>query len=254
LISLEGVLESRVIPYLDNMAGLEALEASRPEFFELRDLRLNRPMPNHVLHESAHAVAYDALIGERDVREALRDPAHLAHLIAGEAFAMTAEYLAACAVTGKTHAWLFSVNSYRHRVPGRKAVGELIEQFGPEPVTWAIFAAFLYNNFFTEKVSRRQLDAILGLYAMTAPIARDSASKNRLRAALGSLMQMDPEFRTDTSRLFLSTLGYGRGIRDLLDFDPIDAIGRDPNLQAGLLRLVAVVTGDAPERRLDIAI
>lgn len=245
LVSLEAIFETRQIPYRDNLRGLESLEASRPEFFELRDLRLNRPMPNYVLHESAHAVAFSALIDDEDVREALRDPRNLVPLIIGEAFAMTVEYLAACCVSGKVHEWVFSINSYRHRVPGRKAILELSEAFGPEAIAWAILASFTYNNFFVDKLSERRLDAILSAYNMAAPLHGDRAAKKRLRAALGSLMQMDSGFRYDTSRLFLCSLGYGRDVRAVLGFDPLEAIVRESTLQAAVLRLVAIVCRDA---------
>jgi len=50
---------------------------------------------------------------------ALSEPANLVRVQLGEAFAMTSEYFAACAVSGTLHDWFFSINSYRHRTPAR---------------------------------------------------------------------------------------------------------------------------------------
>src|SRR5688572_31671475 len=72
----------------------------------------------------------------------------------GESFAMAAEYFAACAVSGAVHAWFFSISSYRRRTQKKKAIGELIERFGFEPVCRAVLLAFLYNNFLVDRLDR----------------------------------------------------------------------------------------------------
>src|SRR6187401_1721996 len=108
LVGLDTVLESRSIPYRDNVTALERLEAARPGFFTLADLDVNRPVPNYVLHEAAHAVAYhESFDRSRSVAETFAEPDNLLLVLMGEAFAMTAEYLAACSVTGPLQRWFF---------------------------------------------------------------------------------------------------------------------------------------------------
>jgi len=127
LVALDALLKTRKVPYRANYAALAAFERARPGFFTLADLHKNRPLPNYILHESAHVIAFHELFGRpRDVHAALSDPRKPLYIVLGEAFAMTAEYFAACAVSGPTHAWFFSINSYRHRTPAKRAVGELV--------------------------------------------------------------------------------------------------------------------------------
>jgi len=242
LVALDVVLKTRKIPYRANYAALVAFERARPGFFTLADLQKNRPLPNYVLHESAHAVAFQELFGRpRDVHAALSEPSKLLHIVLGEAFAMTAEYFAACAVSGPPHAWFFSINSYRHRTPAKKAVGELVTRLGLPLLVWLVLIAFLENNFFVESLPLKTLERALELYPVGKPPAVSRADRLRLCHALRALMVMDPEFREDTARLFLTMHGHHRNIRRVLAAEPLDSIAADPRLLRQLAQLVSVL-------------
>ncbi|MEI9940725.1 MAG: hypothetical protein WDO69_26215 [Pseudomonadota bacterium] len=239
LVALDTVLSTRKVPYRANYAALSAFERARPGFFTLADLHKNRPLPNYVLHESAHAVAFHELFGRpRDTHAALSDPSKLVHVVLGEAYAMTAEYFAACAVSGSIHAWFFSINSYRHRTPARKAVGELVTRLGLPLLVWLVLIAFLENNFFVERLPMKTLDRALELYPLGKLPAISRAQRARLCRALSALMVMDPEFREDTARLFLTMHGYRRNIRSVLSDEPLDLIASGGDLPARVARLV----------------
>jgi len=238
LIHLDTILRSRKIPYRPSFAALEHLERSRPGFFELRDLRKNRPAPNYLLHESAHAVAFRELFGKpRDVRATLAEDTALLGILLGEAYAMTAEYFAACAVEGSVHDWFFSISSYRHRTPKKKAVGELVLELGLPLVARCVLLAFLLNNFLVDRIDARRFDVLTGL---VAPRLR-SAQSARLREALNGLMVMDPEFRYDTARLFLTMFGRKRDIRRELAGDPLKLFGEDTGARAAVDRLIQIL-------------
>ena len=248
LVALDTVLRTRRVPYRANYAALIAFERTRPGFFTLADFRLNRPLPNYVLHESAHAVAFHELFGRpRDVPAALSDPAALVRVVLGEAYAMTTEYFAACAVSGPLHDWLFSINSYRHRTPGKKAVGELVERLGLPLLVWLILVAFLQNNCFVERFTRPLLERALELYPLPGARPVSLADRARLCRALSALMVMNPEFREDTARLYLTMHGYGRNIRRVLGDDPLERIAADPQLPLQVGALVRILSGDPLE-------
>jgi hypothetical protein len=242
LIHLDSILASRQIPYRPSFTALLHLEASRPGFFTLADLQQNRPAPNYLLHESAHAVAFRELFGRpRDVAAALREPGALLKVMLGESFAMTAEYFAACAVQGQPHAWLFSISSYRHRTQKKKAVGQLLEQHGFETVCRAVLLAFLYNNFLVDRLDRRQLAALANAVDPALLRRASPMSLQKLGVALNGLMVMSPEFRYDTSRLFLTMFGRSRNIRRELSADPLELLAADAAAQAALARLVQLL-------------
>jgi hypothetical protein len=244
LVALDSVLKARKVPYRANYSALLAFERARPGFFALADLRSNRPLPNYVLHESAHAVAFHELFGRpRDVFSALSDPSNLVRVQLGESYAMASEYFAACAVSGTLHAWFFSINSYRHRTPAKKAVGELVSKLGLPLLVWLVLVAFLQNNFFVERFSRATLERALSLSPLGPSPRVSPAHCSRLCRALTALMVMNPEFRYDTTRLFLTLHGYPRDIERVLDADPLELIAADPALAPRLLRLVKILSG-----------
>ena len=244
LMALDSVLRTRRVPYRDNRAALAAFERARPGFFTLADLRSNRPQPNYVLHESAHAVAFHELFGRpRDVHEAQADPGKRVHVVLGEAYAMTAEYFAACAVSGTVHDWFFSINSYRHRTPGKRAIAEFIARMGLPLVAWLVLVAFLENNFFVERFSVQLLDRALSASPVGQAPRLAPGERTRLARALSVLMVMNPEFREDTARLFFSLHGHGRNIRHILSAEPLDLIANDARLPARLAALVRILSG-----------
>ena len=243
LVALDVVLKTRRVPYRANYAALAAFEQARPGFFTLADLRKNRPLPNYILHESAHALAFHELFGRpRDTHAALSEPNKLVHIALGEAYAMTAEYFAACAVSGPIHAWFFSINSYRHRTPAKKAVGELVTGLGLSLVVWLVLVAFLENNFFVERLPMKTLERALELYPLGKSPRVSRGERVRLARALSELMVMNPEFREDTARLFLTLHGHHRNIRRLLSAEPLDLLAADPSLPARLARLVRALS------------
>lgn len=242
LVHLDSILSTRRIPYRPSFTALEHLERRRPGFFTLADLQQNRPAPNYLLHESAHAVAFQALFGRpRDVGAALSEPSSLIKLMLGESYAMTAEYFAACAVAGQPHGWLFSISSYRHRTQKKKVVGQLLERYGFAFVARAVMLAFLYNNFLVDRLDRRKLTR-LAAEADPAVARRLTPSAERtLQGALNGLMVMSPEFRYDTARLFLTMFGRSRNIRRELDHDPLELLAAQPDAARAAARLIRLL-------------
>jgi hypothetical protein len=244
LVALDTVLRTRKVPYRANYSALCAFERARPGFFALADLRSNRPLPNYVLHESAHAVAFHELFGRpRDVFAALSERTQLVRVQLGEAYAMTSEYFAACAVSGTLHDWFFSINSYRHLTPAKRAVGELAERYGLPLLIWLVLVGFLQNNFFVERFSRGTLQRALELSPLGPAPRILPTDRGRLCRALTALMVMNPEFRYDTTRLFLTMHGYARDIERVLAREPLELMAADSELPARLRKLVTILSG-----------
>jgi hypothetical protein len=203
-------------------------------------------MPNYLLHEAAHAVAFVELFGKtRDAHAAMSDKDRLLHVMLGEAFAMSAEYFAACAVSGGLEAWLFSLNSYRHRTQKRKAVGELVSELGARAVVWVVLTSFLQNNFLIERLSAKRLAGMLELSSLTSGLGIRGATARKLRNSMSGLMVMSPEFRRDTARLFLTMHGYSRDVRRVLAVEPLELFESDPAARAAAERLVVLLSDDA---------
>jgi hypothetical protein len=242
LVHLDSILSTRRIPFRPSFTALEHLERRRPDFFTLADLQQNRPAPNYLLHESAHAVAFQALFGRpREVPAALSEPSALVKLMLGESYAMTAEYFAACAVTGQPHGWFFSISSYRHRTQKKKAIGQLLERYGFEFVGHAVLLAFLFNNFLVDRLDRRQLARLAEQAGPSVARRLTPTGERALHAALNGLMVMSPAFRYDTARLFLTMFGRSRNIRRELRADPLDLLEQQPDVARRLPALIRLL-------------
>ncbi len=245
LLGLEALLDSRLIPHRCSMPPLRWLEDKRPDFFKLKDLDDNRPAPNYLLHESAHAVAFRQVFGQQRAAIVFADPDCLPGTFMGEAFAMTAEYFAACAVRGKLHRWFFSISSYRHRVPAKKAIAHCIDALGPEPVVLSVLLGFVLNNHLVEPLKLRHLERIAALMPSEWREGAKGKVHKQLLAAQNRLMVMSPEFRTQTARLFLTTYGRDRDLRRSLSDDPLAAFEESDALTAHAHALTRLLCGSA---------
>jgi hypothetical protein len=249
LAALDTLFETRRVPYRDNVSAVVRLEGVRPGFFELGDLSANRPLPNYLLHESAHAVAFHELFGRPvSVRRALQAPHSLLGIELGEAYAMTAEYFAACAASSGVHRWVFSINSYRQRAPARETIGAMVNELGLPLVAFTVLCAFLSNLFFRERLARDSVERMLELWARGRRAPSRGIPKptlrRRLRRALSELMVMNPEFRRDTTRLFLTMFGRSRRIEKVLEGDPLELLEKDEKALDASRRLVTVLARD----------
>lgn len=237
LVSLDTILKTRMIPFRNNRGGLEHLEEMRPGFFTLADLELNRPTPNYVLHETAHAVAFDEIFGRpRDVRRAMSPPAPLVRLILGEAYAMATEYFAACYVQSDLDQWFFSISSYRRRLDGKRVIGEALAERGALGSGLIVLLAFLHSNYLRQSLSAHELDRGLELFGERALRGKE---RKRVVAAANCFMQMNPEFLRDTSKLFLGPLGYAKDTASILNSrDPLRELTRDKSSLHAIPRLI----------------
>src|SRR5262245_64922610 len=78
---------------------------------------------------------------------------------------MTAEYFAACAASSGVHRWVFSINSYRQRVPAKETIGVMVRELGLEPVAFAVLLAFLSNLFLRERLASESVERMFELWA-----------------------------------------------------------------------------------------
>jgi hypothetical protein len=53
---------------------------------------------------------------------------------------------------------------------------------------------------------------------------------------------MNPEFLTDTTRLFLTRLGYSRNVAKVLALDPLKATATDAGYDARVRLLLSILT------------
>ena len=115
-------------------------------------------------------------------------------------------------------------------------------------VAFTVLCAFLSNLFFRERLSRDGVDRMLELWAAGRQASPrrlpKPAVRRRLRTALTELMPMNPEFRPDTTRLFLTMFGRSRRIEKELEADPLELLEKDEKALSASRRLVSLLASD----------
>lgn len=240
LLSLDAILDTRKIPYRPNVAALEQVENCRPLFFSQEQFNHLRPVRNYLLHESAHAIAYHAFMGNPESAwTTLADPSRLVHVLGGEAFALTTEYLASCLANDVTHRWFLGMNSYRSSAQRAADFAWLIEELDFVPAVWMLYAAFLYNNWLVEQLTDKQFSRVLALCPTGRQTMKQSA-RRRAREALSEMMHVSTWFRMNTTPIFLAKFGHPVQ-RSLFRGDPLCLVERDETFGIGVLDLLEVL-------------
>jgi hypothetical protein len=140
------------------------------------------------------------------------------------------------------HRWLFSINSYRHRVQMKKPLGESIDAMGLHSVVAALFAGFLRTNFLHGGMGTKAVVEAIERFSGETAAGIASGDLQRLRRAVVGATRMNPEFLTDTTRLFLTRLGYSRNVAKVLALDPLKATATDAGYDARVRLLLSILT------------
>ena len=117
LLALFNILESKVVPFSDNVFWLRLLEEQRPGSFTTSDLEGLGPSANFLIHESSHCVAHTILNGQKHVmtrhpRSMRRE--EILKIMLAESFANAVEDMALSLTKRNSfEMWLWRFNSYR---------------------------------------------------------------------------------------------------------------------------------------------
>lgn len=246
LSQLDWILETKVIPYIDNVTVLEGIEKKIPKQTGWNDISDNLK-GNSVFHEACHGVARGFCAG---LVAALGSEAGLGGGAAGaragvvearvlvllieESFANTCELLSILDAGDAIHRIFIELNSYIYMLDDRVHLANAQKEIGREQLTKFILLTYLHANFLRE-LSDRDFDRVVALALAPAMGERlggeESRSAGRHGAALSvatrtSLrrlakiaFKLNPRFREVTTRFFLRLGGIGIEMSALAKFD-----------------------------------
>jgi len=212
LMCLDEILDSRKIPYLDNVVWVEKLVSVRD--FTLTELKRSELKFNYVFHESAHFIAHSVFFGEAHLKNVPKTKDSLLRILAGEAFANTVEAISASLAQGEIDSYFLDANC--HFRSNEKEVATILraaKKLGFEPVFRILFAAFLYSNYMHENLSKRELGRI-------ARFAKVPERGVGILARIG--LQLSEQFRGTTTHFHLIKIGFPVDLAPLLKGDPLE--------------------------------
>jgi hypothetical protein len=150
--------------------------------------------------------------------------------------------LACAAVDDEMHAFFLGRNCYMH--PGKKYVSvtaRLMKDLGSRFTFMFTLIAYMHANFLKETISPRLIRALGGRYAPGVKLSERNLKD--CEALRGIADNLDPQFRTVTTKMYLRLEGHDGELFDLLDFPFMKAFDANPDFMKATEAMAGVVLG-----------
>lgn len=244
LFGLNDLIRAKTIPVWNNVQWFRDIERSRPGFYRADDFYVNFPVENHLLHESAHLIAFHAAFRSwRGFWAARRTRPALLRIMLIESFANTVEALSDLSERTAAASFFRRLNCYFHLTPrDRPVFHDLIATVGLECTVKITILAFLSANFLHANLPPAQARKLAELADVPTKV-RARVVPRVQQVGTDVTSALPPMFRLKTNRLYLTMLGYDRDLEGHLRDDPMELMRRDAGAQALLATLAAIATG-----------
>jgi hypothetical protein len=210
LVTLQRILSSKIIPYLDTRSAVTRLLECNPAAALAPGYIVNNLRHNHIFHESAHCVAHSAVreLEASTVASSERE-GFVVEAILAEAFANTVEHLGS-AVQQKAQQrvisdlFFYTLNSYIRPRPERtETLADAEREFGRYVRFALLFFAFAEANLSAAEAlddgGYARISAAVGLPATHSPLAKQTIDMG---------FGLNIGFRKNTTPAWFALLGY----------------------------------------------
>jgi hypothetical protein len=217
---LKDIVADKKIPYVPSAKLLRSIERQREGMLAVDDLAI--PESYH-LHEAAHVIAEDCFRNA----ELNRTEEKILKAIICESFANTVDALACAYVDDEVHEFFLKQNCYMH--PDRKYIrlmSGLNQRHGPRFVFILTLFGYLHANFLKEGISKVFLKRLIAESLPGIKISEKIQSESE--ALIKMAAKLDPQFRVQTTQVYLNLEGYGGDVHKVLDFDFIKVFSENP--------------------------
>ena len=247
LVSLPRLLATKRIPIRRTRSAIALLDATRPGFFTTLHTEMVEHQINAVLHESAHCVAEGVWTKFSPKCERLAPPHRVVLRYGlGEAFANASELAAMAYAESKEERWLLGLNSYWSYLPRVAAAWRSLgDELGYVPTARWLVLCFLTSNLCHGTMPPALRKALLAVAKIPVDAAKRPPMKRELDLFVDEAMNLNLDFRVNTSEVFYASLGLTPDIEVLTDFDFAAAFRADPMLGKVLDRLADILAKNA---------
>jgi hypothetical protein len=190
LSQLDQILESKTIPYTDNVTVLETIEKKIPKQTVWDDLTDNLKA-NLVFHEACHAFAHIKLQG---TEPALR-------MLLEESYANACELLAIIDAEDQVHRIFLELNCYAYMLDDRVHLGNAAKDIGLPALTRFMTLSYLHANYRRDAID---FDRVLKL---SLDKTADAKTLKNLRQLSKIVFKLNPRFREVTARFYFKLHG-----------------------------------------------
>jgi hypothetical protein len=230
LSQLEHVLETRKIPYVDNVSVLETVER-KTKGSTLWDDVTDNLKRNNLFHESCHAVARS--ISMKD-DSGSPSPASFStaddfnttvlRLLIEESFSNSCELLGIADVDDSAHRIFYEINSYIYVYNHRSQLQKAVAECGHPSVIKFLVGSYLFSNFLRDKIVESDFERMLKVLSLTQ---LPTPSLRTLRSVSKIAFELNPRFRWVTTAFYLRLTGFPISTDEIAQFDFLTLLEKD---------------------------
>lgn len=231
LSQLNAILESKTIPYLDNVSVIKQLEAQIPGVTQWDDISDNL-RKNFLFHESCHAVARALSIG-------LKTEDRVLNMLLEESFANTCELLAVMDANELAHRVFYDRNSYTALFEEKTNLKNLQKEIGEEIFTKLIFFGYLHSNYSFSNMDENHLNRVLKLVTQQMFSLKQIKT---IKAILKICFTLDSRFKEVTTRFYMRLNAINIDYNKLCDLDYFESFEKHKKYNEYVKDLVFVIT------------
>jgi hypothetical protein len=254
LLSLRDILESRVIPYFDNLTVLRSMTAEHAQLRIFPKYFVESVKKNYVLHESAHCVASEVLRLESLLDKDFPSESEqwVLKSLVSECFANSVERLCAGYARSNSHVLFVSLNTYVLYEPTRYAlVQNGLDTFGLADMFTLACLGFFHDNYTATAPDAAMKDS---LFALAFTRRLNETEKSLAAQLVDVCFRINAQFREETSPNFFGLYGCRQAFEDLCAKDILGIDHCAEAIAAIAKRLAGMVIGReerAPGARSD---
>jgi hypothetical protein len=206
LLTLDRIVNGRIIPYFDNGQALRRLMEKDPATALPPGFIVSNVKQNRAFHESAHCVAYAVLRQNAATLRAVsrsENEQFVLEAILAESFANTAESIGSAFDMSISHRVFYALNSY---MSSSKKATEPLErarvELGEEMRFRVLFTSYFESNLASEPPT----DTVYRRVAQAAVCPSEQAALAKEITDIG--FQLNVGFRNNTTPVYFGLLGY----------------------------------------------
>jgi hypothetical protein len=247
LMSLNKILNSKIIPVVDNVQSLRLIESENPSIFRLKDFEVLFPMGNYLLHESSHCLAHSILAPlSHTASKAKTEKFKLMTVMIGEAFANATERTSLAYMdSSKFDMWMVRLNSYMSYKT--KKFNFLKDTLGLDVTVKLCFALYLFSNFLHRKIDSVRRQQIFDFAGVGLKVTKSKSFKLAVKDLESEIFGLNPTFRLYTTEVYLKSLGFNKSLNSLFSFDPLLYVQSHPELLTAINQLAKMVSENSSE-------
>lgn len=199
LLQLDRILESKTLPYANNVVPFENLTSAQRDLISWDDVDGNLKR-NFVFHEGSHAVfrSLKSAHISQDVS------VQIVWMLLEESFANTMELLAVIDAGDAAHRIFFELNSYVCEFDHRHNLAKALSELGEKILIPFMVLSYLHSNFLREKIEDKDFKQIFKLLSLEG--LSDPQIKT-LRALSKVVFNLSERFRYQTTDFHLRLAG-----------------------------------------------